>query len=71
MNQAIRECAIDIMEIFEDLLDDKEIDVPCEDSQEESERRFNECSARVYGSEYGILIDKIENRLETLKEDLK
>ena len=71
MNQAIRECAVDIVEIFEDLLDDKEINVPCEDLGEESERRINESSARVYGSEYGNLIDKIEDRLEALKEDLK
>lgn len=41
MNQAIRECAVDIVEIFEDLLDDKEINVPCEDWGEESERRIN------------------------------
>ena len=71
MNQAIRECAVDIVEIFEDFLDDKEINVPCEDWGEESERRINESSARVYGSEYGNLIDKIEDRLEALKEDLK
>ncbi len=71
MNQAIRECAVDIVEIFEDLLDEKEINVPCEDWGEESERRINESSARVYGSEYGNLIDKIEDRLEALKEDLK
>lgn len=71
MNQAIRECAVDIVEIFEDLLDDKEINVPCEDWGEESERSINESSARVYGSEYGNLVDKIEDRLEALKEDLK
>ena len=71
MNQAIHECAVDIVEIFEDLLDDKEITVPCEDWGEESERRINESSARVYGSEYGNLVDKIEDRLEALKEDLK
>ena len=71
MNQAIRECAVDIVEIFEDLLDDKEINVPCEDWGEESERCINESSARVYGSEYGNLVDKIEDRLEALKEDLK
>ena len=71
MDQTIHECAVDLVEIFEDLLDDKEINVPCEDWREEAERHVNESSARVYGSEYGDLIDKIEARLETLKEDLK
>lgn len=71
MDRTIHECAVDLAEIFEDLLDEKEINVPCEDWREEAERHVNGSSARVYGSEYGDLVDKIEARLETLKEDMK
>lgn len=71
MDRTIHECAVDLAEIFDDLLDEKELNVPCEDWREEAERRSNASSARVYGSEYGDLIDKIEARLETLNEDLK
>lgn len=71
MDRTIHECAVDLVEIFEDLLDDKDMSIPCENWSEEAERRSTPNTAAVYGSEYGDLIDKIEARLEMLKEDLK
>ena len=47
MDRTIHECAVDLAEIFDDLLDEKELNVPCEDWREEAERRSNASSARV------------------------
>ena len=49
---------------FEDLLDEKNIDIPCADSSEEEDRRKNESAARIYGTEYGNLVDRIEALLK-------
>ena len=53
--------ACDIVELFEDLLQEKDINIPCSDEEEEKERLENEYYTKLYGSEYWGLIDKIED----------
>ena len=53
--------ACDIVELFEDLLQEKDINIPCSDEEEEKERSENEYCTKLYGSEYWMLIDKIED----------
>ena len=45
------------VETFEDFLDDKGIDVP------NPEKAEDECASTIYGTDYGILSDKIETIL--------
>lgn len=63
-----RDLAFYVVDIFEDLLDEKDIDIPCEDSSEEDDRRKNESAARIYGTEYGDLVDRVE---ALLKKEMK
>lgn len=63
-----RDLAFYVVDIFEDLLDEKDIDIPCEDSSEEEDRHENENTARIYGTEYGDLIDRVE---ALLKKEMK
>lgn len=53
-----------IVELFEDLLDDKGIEVPCADEAEENQRHLNGNTAKLYGTEYGDLIDRVEALLK-------
>lgn len=55
-----REKACRIVELFEDLLDEKKIEVPCADEDEQKERHLDGNSARLYGMEFWSLVDKIE-----------
>lgn len=53
-----------IGELFENLLEEKNIDIPCADKDEENERRTDEGnSARIYGMEWANLVDSIESYL--------
>jgi len=52
--------ASEIVELFEDLLDEKGIEIPCEDKTEQSERYEDGNTAKLYGMEYWSLVDKIE-----------
>lgn len=54
----------EIVEVFEELLDEKGIEIPCEDETEQRERYLDGNNAKIYGMEYWNLIDKIENLLE-------
>ena len=56
-----REYAIGIMNIFENLLDEKDIDIPSED------RNGDEGEARIFGTEYADLEDKITELLIKFK----
>ena len=56
-----------IVEVFEELLDKKGIEIPCEDSTEEDTRHFGGNDAKLYGTEYWDLIDQIHRIL--LAED--
>ena len=57
------ELAASIVEIFEDLLTEKNIEIPCSSEEEESERHADGNEAKLYGMEYWHLIDEIESRL--------
>lgn len=49
-----------IMELFEDLLEEKNISIPCDDEEEERMRYEDENTARIYGMEYYNLSEKID-----------
>lgn len=69
-NRLIADCASDIVEIFEELLEEKNMVIPCANEYEELERENDDGSSVIYGSEYGDLIGRIRERLEDFKEDL-
>jgi hypothetical protein len=56
-----RELSIEILDLFEELLEEKNITIPSED------REGNESEARIYGSEYYSLEDRITEILEREK----
>ena len=58
-----REFAISILDLFEDLLDEKGIDIPSED------RTGEEGEARLYGTEYFQLEDDVTNLLEQFEDE--
>lgn len=49
-----------IVELFENLLESKNISIPCDDKDEENERINADNQAKLYGTEYWTLIDQIE-----------
>lgn len=53
----------DIMERFENLLDEKGIEIPCEDQIEQEERHAENNTAKLYGMEYAALSDEIASLL--------
>ena len=59
-----REFAIAILDLFEDLLDEKGIDIPSED------RVGEEGEARIYGTEYFQLEDGIVQLLEQFEKEI-
>lgn len=59
-----RELAARIVDLFDDLLDQKGIEVPCEDPDEQAERHEGGNEACLYGMEYWTLVDKIEELLK-------
>lgn len=48
-----------IIEVFEDLLEEKGIEIPCQDEVEQRERYDGGNTAKLYGTEYYNLVDKI------------
>ena len=55
--------AINIVELFEDLLDEKGIEIPCADETEQKDRYEGDNDAKLYGMEYWNLIDTIQAML--------
>ena len=55
--------AMEILEDFEDLLDEKGIRIPCADDTEQYERYDDGNEAKIYGTEYGNLHDAVEETL--------
>lgn len=53
-----------IIDKFEDLLDEKDITVPCASEMDEINRKDNDSSARLYGAEYWGLVGSVEGILE-------
>ena len=48
-----------IVEVFEDLLEEKGRESPCQDEVEQRERYDGGNTAKLYGTEYYNLVDKI------------
>lgn len=61
--QEIMEFACEIIGIFEHLLDEKGISIPCADASDQEERRREE-AGRIYGAEYYSLEDSIKATIE-------
>ena len=52
-----------IAELFEELLDEKGIEIPCSDETEQKDRYEGGNEAKLYGMEYWHLVEGIENLL--------
>lgn len=59
MNQTV----VAIMDAFEELLDSKGIEIPCEDENEQNERHNDGNVAKIYGTEYWELFYRIDGIL--------
>ena len=57
--------ATDIVDLFDELLAEKNIEIPCSDPDEEAERHKDDNCACLYGMEYWNLVDRVENILTT------
>lgn len=57
------ETATAIVEIFENLLEEKDIEIPCDDTNEEKERHDGGNTAKIYGTEYYTLMEQIQELL--------
>jgi len=53
------ELATEIIELFENLLDKKDIEIPCDDEIEQTTRYVGNNSAKLYGMEYFELFEAI------------
>ena len=51
----------EIMLLFDDLLEEKGIEIPCEDETEQANRHDGGNESKLYGMEYWNLADKIES----------
>ena len=56
----LREYSVDIVELFEELLEEHDITIPDED------RTGDESEARIYGSTYGDLEEEVKHILSKL-----
>lgn len=61
--------AAEIIELFEDLLEKKNITITCADPEEEKDRNDSKSDAHIYGTEYWKLVDAVEAILG--KEDVE
>lgn len=57
------ELATEIVELFEELLDKKGIEIPCDDEDEQKDRYEGNNTAKLYGMEYFNLVSDIQNLL--------
>lgn len=55
--------ANEIVELFEELLDEKGIEIPCSDVTEQQDRHEGGNAAKLYGMEYWGLVEKVESLL--------
>lgn len=53
-----------IVDLFEELLDEKGIEIPCADETEQRDRYEGDNEAKLYGMEYWGLVENIESLLE-------
>ena len=61
--------ATDIVDVFDNFLASKNIEIPCDDPEEEAERHDDDNCAYLYGMEYWNLVDQVEFMLNTYKEE--
>lgn len=61
-----REIACDIVELFDELLNQKGIEIPCESQHEEAERHLGNNEAKLYGLEFWNLVDQIQSILDDI-----
>lgn len=59
--------ATDIVDVFDNFLASKNIEIPCTDPEEEAERYDDDNCACLYGMEYWDLVAQIEFMLNTYK----
>ena len=59
-----KEYAQSMLDLIEELLDEKDIDIPSDD------REGDECEARLYGSEYYDMEDKFNKLLDNFQNDV-
>ena len=57
--------ATDIVDVFDNFLASKNIEIPCADPEEEAERHDDGNCAYLYGMEYWNLVAQIEFMLDT------
>lgn len=55
-----RTLAADIVDAFDSFLASKNIEIPCDDPEEEAERHNDDNCACLYGMEYWNLVDRVE-----------
>ena len=60
----IHELACNIVDVFDELLAEKDIEIPCSDNDEEAERHDDDNCAYLYGMEYWRLVDDVEAVLD-------
>lgn len=60
--------ATEIVDVFESFLDERGIEIPCSNDKEKIERYFDNNTAKIYGTEYYTLVDKIQELLEQYKK---
>ena len=63
-----RTLAADIVDAFDSFLASKNIEIPCDDPEEEAERHNDDNCACLYGMEYWNLVDQVEFILNEHKE---
>ena len=68
MKPTAKDLAFSVVDIFENLLDEKDMEIPCADAHEEEDRHDHENTAKIYGTEYWYLVERIE---ELLKREMK
>lgn len=59
-----RELACNIVDLFDNLLNEKGMEIPCSDESEESKRHVDGNVAKLYGSEYWDLVNQIQSILD-------
>lgn len=55
--------ATEVVGLFEELLDRKGIEIPCDDEDEQKDRYDGNNTAKLYGMEYHNLVSGIQNLL--------
>ena len=61
--------ATDIVDVFDNFLASKNIEIPWDEPEEESERHDDDNCACLYGMEYWDLVDQVEFMLSSCKEE--